>query len=110
MKRLIGIDTAIPLGLIINELVTNSVKYAFPNNRKGNIKIVFKSEDENYVLIISDDGVGVPEDIEPGKTESLGLQLVTSLVNQLDGTIELDRSRGTKYTIKFLELKYKERI
>ncbi|NYB51530.1 MAG: PAS domain S-box protein [Methanobacteriaceae archaeon] len=106
----IGIDTAIPLGLIINELVTNSVKYAFPDDRKGKIGILFKYEDDSYVLIIYDDGVGVPEDIELEKTETLGLQLVTSLVNQLDGSIKLDRVNGTKYTLKFKELKYKDRL
>lgn len=106
----ISIDTSIPLGLIINELVTNSVKYAFPNNKKGSIRIIFKLEDHCYVLIIADDGVGITEDIELGKTETLGLQLVMSLVNQLGGTLKLDRHKGTMYTIKFQELKYKERI
>ncbi|BDZ69600.1 hypothetical protein GCM10025861_01170 [Methanobacterium petrolearium] len=106
----IGIDTAIPLGLIINELITNSVKYAFPNHGKGNIKTIFKLKNQGYVLIISDNGIGIPEDLEPGKTETLGLQLVMSLVKQLDGTLKLDRENGTRYTIKFKELKYKERI
>lgn len=106
----ISIDTAIPLGLIINELITNSVKYAFPDHGKGNIKTIFKLKNQGYVLIISDNGIGIPEDLEPGKTETLGLQLVMSLVKQLDGTLKLDRENGTRYTIKFKELKYKERI
>ena len=106
----IGIDTAIPLGLIVNELVTNSVKYAFPDGRKGILKVIFRSENHNHLLIISDDGVGIPADIEPEKTESLGLQLVNSLNSQIDGEIELERSKGTEFRIKFRELEYKERF
>lgn len=106
----IGIDTAIPLGLIINELVTNSVKYAFPDGKKGIIKIVFKLKQHNYILVVFDDGVGIPVDIEPQKSTTLGLQLVSRLINQLDGFMELDRSMGTKYVITFPEVIYKERI
>ena len=105
-----GFDTAIPLGLIINELVTNSVKYAFPEERKGKIKIILKLKDENYFLTVMDNGVGIPDNINPEKTETLGLKLIISLINQLDGTMELDRSHGTKYKINFKELKYKKRI
>jgi PAS domain S-box-containing protein len=105
-----GFDTAIPLGLIINELVTNSVKYAFPEDQKGKIKIILKLKDENYFLTVMDNGVGIPDNIKPEKTETLGLQLIISLINQLDGTMELDRSHGTKYKINFKELKYKKRI
>jgi PAS domain S-box-containing protein len=106
----IGIDTAIPLGLIINELVTNSVKYAFPGDRKGIIKIIFKLEDDKNVLIISDDGVGIPADLEVEKTKTLGLLLVNSLVDQLDGSIELDRNQGTSYKIYFQNVEYPERV
>ncbi len=105
-----GFDTAIPLGLIINKLVTNSVKYAFPEGRKGKIEIILKLKDENYFLTVMDDGVGIPDNIKPKETETLGLQLINSLINQLDGNIELDRSHGTKYKITFQELKYKKRI
>ncbi len=105
-----GFDTAIPLGLIINELVTNSVKYAFPEGRKGKIKIMLKLKNENYFLTVMDNGVGIPVGIKPEKTETLGLQLIISLINQLDGNMELDRSHGTKYKITFQELKYKKRI
>ena len=105
----IGIETAIPLGLIINELVTNSVKYAFPKN-KGKIKIEFKSSEDELELIAADDGIGLPKDIDPENTETLGLELVNSLTDQIDGDIELDRSNGTKFKITFKELQYKERI
>ena len=103
-------DTAIPLGLIINEIVTNSVKYAFPEGIKGKIKIILELKDEKYFLTVMDDGVGIPVNIVPEKTETLGLQLINSLINQLDGNIELDRNQGTKYEITFRELNYKKRI
>ncbi|MBI5679389.1 MAG: PAS domain S-box protein [Methanobacterium sp.] len=106
----IGIDTAVPLGLIINELVTNSAKYAFPQGKKGIIKILFKLVDDKYFLTISDDGVGIPHDIELGKTKTLGLQLVINLINQIDGNIEIGRNHGTEFKIIFSELEYKDRI
>jgi len=106
----IGIDTAIPLGLIVNELITNSVKYAFPGGREGKVKIIFKSKNHSHLLIISDDGIGIPDDIKPEKTESLGLQLVHNLTNQIDGKIEVDTNKGTEFRIKFKELEYKDRF
>jgi two-component sensor histidine kinase len=105
----IGIDTAIPLGLIINELVTNSVKYAF-SEYKGTIKIEFKSSADGLELIVADDGIGLPKDFNFENTKTLGLQLVNSLVKQIDGKIKLDISNGTEFKITFKELKYKERI
>ncbi len=105
----LNIDTAIPLGLIINELVTNSVKYAFPQS-EGTVKIRLKSLPEQIELIVADDGVGIPEDLDLDKTATLGLQLVNSLVNQIDGKIELDRSNGTEFKITFKELEYKKRF
>jgi PAS domain S-box-containing protein len=108
-KILIGMDTAIPCGLILNELITNSIKHAF-NECEGEIKIDFYLEKGSYILICSDNGVGFPEDIDFKETTTLGMQLVRSLVKQLDGIIELYRGNGTKFTIKFKELKYKERL
>ncbi len=104
---LLVVDSAIPCGLIINELVTNSLKHAFPDSRKGEIKIVVRRTDENWVeLVISDNGIGIPEDIDFRKTESLGLQLVTILVeSQLHGEIYLDRSKGTEFKIRFKGVK-----
>lgn len=99
----LGIDFAIPCGLIINELITNSLKYAFPDGRKGEIKIAFSKINENiYELFVGDNGVGIPDDIDIGNTESLGLRLVTMLVNdQLEGEIYLKRNNGTKFRIVF---------
>ena len=80
----INIDTAIPIGLIINELVTNSVKYAFPQS-KGTLTIKLKSLPQQMELTIADNGIGLPKDIDIENPEKLGLQLVKNLINQLDG-------------------------
>jgi two-component sensor histidine kinase len=105
----LNIDTAIPLGLISNELVTNSIKYAFPES-EGTINIKFKSLQDEMELIIKDDGIGISENLDIENTKTLGLQLVNILTEQIDGEIKLDRTNGTKYKITFKELKYKERI
>ena len=100
---LLDINTAIPCGLIINELVTNSIKHAFPDNRSGEIKIDIQCHDGNCILKIADNGIGFPDDLDINDVKTLGLQLVTSLTKQLDGTIKLDREGGTCFTIKFNE-------
>jgi two-component sensor histidine kinase len=99
----LGMDFSILCGLIINELVTNSIKYAFPDNRKGEIEIAFRQTDENnFELVVSDNGVGIPEDLDIRKTQSLGLRLITMLVDdQLEGEINLVRGKGTEFQIKF---------
>lgn len=103
------VDTSIPCGLIINELITNCIKHAFPGDNKGEINIELLKNDIEYTLKVSDNGTGFPDDLDFRNTESLGLQLVISLVNQLDGTIMLDVSNGTSFTIKFKELLYSNR-
>ncbi len=99
----LGIDQGIPCGLIINELITNSLKYAFPKDGKGEIKISLRRRDENLIeLVVGDNGVGIPDDTDFRKTESMGLHLVTILAeDQLHGQIDLDRSRGTEFKIRF---------
>ena len=97
-------DTAIPLGIIINELVTNSFKYAFSGRDKGEIRIKLHGDEcksSNFTLSVSDNGVGIPEDLKIEDLDSLGLQLVTSLVDQLDGELELNRDNGTDFIIRF---------
>jgi PAS domain S-box-containing protein len=103
----LGVDSAIPCGLIINELITNSLKYAFPDGRKGEIRVSLSPLNENEVeLVVGDNGVGIPEDVDFRKTASLGLRLVTILTeNQLHGKINLDRSRGTEFNIIFKGVK-----
>jgi PAS domain S-box-containing protein len=105
-----NMETAIPCGLIINELVTNSIKYSFPGDREGEVRVSLKNMGEQFVLIISDNGIGLPEDLDFQSTESLGLQLVNSLTDQLDGEIEVDKSHGTEFKITFKELEYRERF
>ncbi|MBM4242024.1 MAG: sensor histidine kinase, partial [Euryarchaeota archaeon] len=107
---LFNIETAIPCGLIINEILTNSLKHAFPHERSGKIRIELHPINNKFLLTVSDDGVGLGEDLDLQKTKTLGLQLVNNLVKQLDGTIELDRSHGTEFKIKFREMKYAERV
>lgn len=97
----LDIDTAIACGLIINELVTNALKYAFPDHQ-GEIKIQGRAiADSQYELVITDNGVGLPETLNIQQTTTLGLRLVRSLVRQLHGTFSLDRNNGTSVTISF---------
>jgi len=100
------LDKAIPCALILNELISNSCKYAFPQNRKGNIFLYFGiekqvSKKEEYVLEIADDGIGFPHGININNSSSLGLQLVDMLSSQIDGKLKMDRSEGTKFTLRF---------
>ncbi|NYB53015.1 MAG: PocR ligand-binding domain-containing protein [Methanobacteriaceae archaeon] len=109
-----NIETAVPCGLIINELVTNSLKYAFPPskwNAKGAVTIKLSQEkDDDLELGISDNGIGIPSHIDPRNSPTLGLMLVNNLVKQMEGSLELNRTHGTEFTIKFRELDYKDRI
>jgi two-component sensor histidine kinase len=108
---MLNIETSIPVGLIIDELVSNSLKYAFPHNQEGKITLSLKCCNKEYKLVISDDGIGLPPEFDFKNVEStLGLKLVNSLVKQLDGSIELDKNHGTQFTIKFKEQQYKDRI
>ena len=108
---LLNIETAIPCGLIIIELVSNSLKYAFPDDMPGKIIVTLYSNDNTFELIISDNGTGLPESIDfKNVNSSLGLQLVNLLVKQLDGSIKLDKTEGTKFIIKFKELEYNKRL
>ncbi len=97
----LNIDKAINCGLIVNELITNSIQHAFNDVEKGKIKIKILQEADKVFINISDDGSGFKEDYEDVKTKSLGLQIVESLVKQLKGTIKKENSHGTKFTIQF---------
>jgi PAS domain S-box-containing protein len=95
-------DIASNLGLIINELISNSIKHAFPGNREGIITISLKLiENGKYILIVKDNGVGVPSGFDVFNTDSLGLKLVSTLVEQINGTLEFDRTDGACFKIKF---------
>lgn len=98
----LNIDKAVPLGLILNELISNSLKHAFPDGRKGEIRILLHQDNGgNYSLIVSDNGAGLPSHMDFRNTKSLGLQLVNALTKQLKGNIELDSSNGTQFSITF---------
>lgn len=98
----LSVDIAIPCGLIINELVLNSLKHAFIIGQKGEVCIELCANDDNCLtLSISDNGIGFPKNLDFQNTESLGLQIVVALTSQLEGTIELIRNIGTKFKIKF---------
>jgi PAS domain S-box-containing protein len=106
----ISLDSAISCGLIINELMTNSLKYAFPENRKGAIQVAFEKLDNGQLeLIVSDDGVGMPINFDFSNSDTLGVQLVKILAeHQLHGTLVLDSTKGTKYLIRFKEPSLRE--
>ncbi|MGB9928061.1 MAG: sensor histidine kinase, partial [Methanosarcina sp.] len=141
-KVFLGMDTAVPLGIIINELVSNSLKHAFVRRSTGEISIelysnelyednyagktgsseslennlaenrnnkasysrsIIKNESDKLTLIVKDNGAGFPEELDFRQTNSLGLQLVTTLVDQIEGDIELDTKNGTEFKIRFLK-------
>mgnify|MGYP005625607415 FL=1 len=101
-KSPISLNHAYPLGLIINELISNSLKYGFPEDRSGEVTVSIKKTDIEFELVVKDDGVGMPENMDWKNSESLGLKLVRTLVeNQLGGSIDMESKNGTKFTIKF---------
>jgi PAS domain S-box-containing protein len=105
----IGIDEAIPCGLIVNELLSNALKHAFPGGRKGEVTVrCISREDGRISLTVSDDGVGLPPGLDIRNTESLGLHLVTMLVRQLRGLIEVENNGGASFGITFSASGHKE--
>jgi PAS domain S-box-containing protein len=102
----LSIESAVPCGLIVNELLSNSLKHAFPSGQKGIIEVYVSGDDSARVEIqLSDDGIGLPPGMDLEKLETLGLQLVRTLVKQLDGKLEVKSGPGTQYNISFLEIK-----
>jgi two-component sensor histidine kinase len=98
----LSLDTAIPCGLIVNELVSNSFKYAFPDQKPGTLNVACRPIDKNrLILSVEDDGIGLPEGIDIRKQTSLGLKLVNSLVRQIDGELTVRSAHGAHFTITF---------
>ena len=96
------IDSAIPCGLLLNELISNALKHAFPNGRRGVVAIrLSRPAGDDVLLVVEDDGIGIPPEIALDAADTLGLRLVSALIEQLDATVELDRSVGTRFTIRF---------
>jgi PAS domain S-box-containing protein len=97
----LNLDIAIPCGLIINELLSNSLKYAFKNKPNGKIQLKLTESKGNIKIVIADNGPGLPETVDYRNTESLGLQLVVTLVEQINGKIKQENKKGAKFTIEF---------
>ncbi len=109
-----GLDTIIPLGLILNEAISNSLKHAFPDDAAGQIEIYLSEltvseESWSYELRVKDNGIGLPAGFLPEESKSLGMTLITSLAAQLDGDANINNHTGTEVVIRFKELKYKNR-
>jgi two-component sensor histidine kinase len=94
-------DTAFPCGLIINELVSNSLKHAFPEGRSGTICIGLQRDGDALELTVADDGKGLPEGIDASSGGSLGLRLVRNLAGQLGGALQVESGPGTRFTVRF---------
>jgi len=108
----LGLDTALPCGLIITELVTNALKYAFPNRPLGTIYVSLNPDpaSEGFSLIVWDDGIGIDSSFNISKATSLGMRLVKMLTDQLNGKLAFDGAKGTKIEIQFKESQYKMRL
>jgi PAS domain S-box-containing protein len=107
----LNIETATPCGLIVSELISNVFEHAFPLDKPGQIWLKVSRDQQNQITItIKDNGIGFPEELDFRHTESLGLQLVCLLTQQLEGTIQIERDQGTTFCLTFSELHYRNRI
>ena len=97
----LDMDTAMPCGLLVNEIVSNAYKYAFPDQEKGTILIEFKKSNGKMTLFIHDNGIGFPIEYDLEKSESLGMQLIQALTSQLDGELKVSRENGTTFEVSF---------
>lgn len=106
-----NVDTGLTCGLIIDELLSNCLKHAFPNGRRGQITVELRTEaDDLSILRVCDDGIGIPRDGVLNNSDSLGLELVALMAEKLDGTVELQSGQGTEWQIQFRPLHYQERM
>ena len=101
----LDVDTIVPIGLITNELITNSLKYGFPDNREGDIHVEFKERDDTIHLIVSDNGIGMSSDQQVGLGSSFGYKLVSALVGQLEGEFSIKGDIGTSVNISIMKYK-----
>ena len=98
----LDLDTAIPVGLILNELITNALKYAFPGGRTGHLRVSLRMEERGRLLLsVADDGVGMPATFEAGQAQSLGLKMIHSLTRQIKGTLEVRQDCGAEFRVRF---------
>ena len=99
---LIQTDRAVSVGLIVNELVSNALKHGFPGQQTGQVEVNIREHEDNWVeLSISDDGEGIPRDLDIARTDSLGLQLVNLLAQQLHGQLDIRRAKPTRFSLRF---------
>jgi len=106
----LNINTAIPCGLIVNELISNSLKHAFPEGRSGEVGVALsRVVGDGYLIRVRDNGIGFPEGLDFRRTETLGMQIVSTLASQIDASVELTTDRGTDFSIRFQETSYKQR-
>ena len=107
----LNLETATPCGLIANELVSNTLKHAFPDGANGTVSVeCYQTGDREIHLFVKDNGIGFPQNLDFRKTNSMGFQVVCTLTEQLEGTIELSRQIGTAFHLIFNELKYSQRF
>jgi len=107
----LNLETATPCGLIANELVSNTLKHAFPDGTTGTISVeCYQTGDKKINLLVKDNGIGFPQNLDFRKTHSMGFQVVCTLTEQLEGTIEISRELGTSFHLKFNELNYSQRL
>ncbi len=101
----LDVDTVIPIGLILNELITNCLKYAFTDNRKGSIKVMLKEKNNNLLLSVYDDGIGLPENFEQGTKKSFGHKMINAFLQKLKGEMKMYSEDGTKVDIEIANYK-----
>ncbi|MEG3902481.1 PAS domain S-box protein [Microcoleus sp. B4-C5] len=107
----LNLETATPCGLIANELVSNTLKHAFPDGTTGTVSVeCYQTGDREINLLVKDNGIGFPQNLDFRKTHSMGFQVVCTLTEQLEGTIEISREVGTSFHLKFNELNYFQRL
>jgi len=105
------LTTANPLGLILNEFLSNAMKHAFPGNRKGEIFVSLRRRGDEYLLHVRDDGIGLPEAFDPRGKESFGIQIIDALVHQLNGRLRVEgEGAGATFELAFRELVYGPRL
>ena len=106
-----NIETAQPCGLIVNELVSNILKHAFSNGRSGIVYLgLHQNQEDKIILTVGDNGIGFPAGVDFRNVESLGMELVCTLTEQIEGTITLNQENGTLFTLSFSELQYRHRL
>jgi len=107
----LDLNTAIPLGLLVNELISNSLKHGFPTGRRGEVRVsLARTECDNIKLVVSDNGIGIKNVLDLSKSDSFGLQLVKMLTEQIHGELKVESNEMTSFIVTFKELKYSSRL